>query len=182
MEKILFKEEQKFSQWWIWLILLAAFAISVGPVWYGLFNQVTTGQPWGDNPSSNGVLALIASLTTLLMVGIILLFKTMRLQVEISENEVRFRYPPLVRKWRNIDRTEIERYEVGKYRPVAEYGGWGIRRKFRKYGKAFSVSGNIGLKLFLKNGKIILLGTQRPQALSYAMEKLMSNRLIYTGI
>jgi hypothetical protein len=182
MEKILFKEEQKFGQWWIWFILLSAFAVSVVPIWYGLFNQVTTGQPWGDNPSSNGVLALTASLTTLLMAGIFLLFKNMRLQVEIYENGIRFRYPPLVRKWRKIARTEIERYEVGKYRPVAEYGGWGIRRKFRKYGKAYSVKGNIGLKLFLKNGKIILLGSQRAQALSYAMEKLMSNRLSFTGI
>ena len=40
-----------------------------------------------------------------------------------------------------------------------------------KYGKAYNVTGNIGLKLFLKNGKIILLGTQRAQAISYAMEK-----------
>jgi hypothetical protein len=178
MEKILFKEEQKFGQWWIWFILLSAFAISVGPVWYGLFNQVTTGQPWGDNPSSNGVLALTASLTTLLMAGIFLLFKTMRLQVEIYENGIRFRYPPLVRKWRNITITEIERYEVGKYRPVAEYGGWGIRRKFGKYGKAYSVKGNIGLRLFLKNGKIILLGSQRAQALSYAMGKLMARNTV----
>jgi hypothetical protein len=182
MEKILFKEEQKFGQWWIWLILLTAFAVSVVPVWYGLYQQVTTGQPWGDNPVSDSVLALIATLTTFLIIGIFLLLKTMRLQVEIYENGIRFRYPPLVRKWRNIARTEIERYEVGKYRPVAEYGGWGIRMGSRKYGKAYNVSGNIGLKLFLKNGKIILLGTQRAQALSYAMKKLMSNRSSYTGI
>jgi len=173
MEKILFKEEQKFGQWWIWLILMTAFAVSAVPVWYGLFHQVTTGNPWGDNPASNGVLALIASLTTFLIAGIFLLFKNMRLQVEVYENGIRFRYPPLVRKWRNIARTEIERYEVGKYKPVAEYGGWGIRMGSRKYGKAYNVKGNIGLKLFLKNGKIILLGTQRAQAISYAMGKLM---------
>lgn len=178
MEKILFKEEQRFVQWWLWFILLSAFAVSVVPIWYGLFQQVTTGQPWGDNPSGNGVLALIASLTTLLMVGVMLLFKTMRLQVEIHDNEIRFRYPPMVRKWRSIARTEIERYEVGKYKPVAEYGGWGIRQGFRKYGKAYNASGNIGVKLFLKNGKIILLGSQRAQALSYAMEKMMTTSMV----
>ncbi len=178
MEKILFREEQKFSRRWIWFILPAAFAASVVPLWYGLFRQVTTGQPWGDNPASNGVLALTALLVTLLMTGILLLFKTMRLQVEIRENEIIFRYPPLVRKWRRIVRTEIERYEVGKYRPVAQYGGWGIRQRSRKYGKAYNVTGNIGLKLFLKNGKIILLGSQRAQALSYAMGKMMAGNTL----
>jgi hypothetical protein len=50
--------------------------------------------------------------------------------------------------------------------------------KFRKYGKAYSVKGNIGLKLILKNGKIILLGSQRAQALSYAMEKMMTRNTV----
>jgi hypothetical protein len=174
MEKILFKEEQKFDQWWFWLLMLAASGIAVGPIWYGLFSQVTTGQSWGDEPTSNGVLALTASLTTLLMAGILLLFKTMRLQVEITGSVIRFRFPPLVRKWRNIAKAEIERYEIGKYRPVAHYGGWGIRRKLGRQGWAYSMKGNFALKLFLKNGKTILLGSQREQALSYAMGKMMT--------
>jgi hypothetical protein len=173
MEKILFKEEQKFTQWWIWLLLLAAFGIAIGPQWYGLFQQVTTGQLWGDNPASNEVLALTASLTTLMMVGILLLVKTVTLQVKIHENGISFRYPPLVRKWRSIARAEIERYEVGKYRPVKRYGGWGIRYGFGKSGKAYTVTGRTGLKLIMKNGKTILLGTQRAQAISYAMGKMM---------
>jgi len=154
--------------------MLSATGIAVGPIWYGLFSQVTTGQPWGDEPSSNGVLALTASLTTLLMTGTLLLFKTMRFQVEILGSGIRFRYPPLVRKWRNIGKTEIEKYEIGKFRPVRHYGGWGIRRKLGRHGWAYSVQGKMGLKLFLKSGKTILLGTQREQALSYAMEKMMS--------
>jgi len=182
MDKILFREEQRFSQRWIWFLLLAAFAVAVVPLWYGLICQVTTGQPWGDKPASNGVLALIASLVTLLMTGILLLFKSIRLQIEIRGNDIRFRYLPLVRKWRSIAITEIERYEVGKYRPVAQYGGWGIRQGSRKYGKAYNITGNIGLKLFLKNGKIILLGSQRAQALSYAMEKLMKRSALHDQI
>jgi hypothetical protein len=173
MRKVLFREEQKYDQWWFWLMLMAAFAVSVGPVWYGLIYQVRTGQPWGDEPSSNGELVLIASLVTVLMVGILMLFKTLRLQVEIGEDEIRFRYPPLVRKWRKITREEIEKFEVGRYRPVRAYGGWGIRYGFRKFGRALTVNGTTGLKLFLKNGKIVLLGTQRAQAIAYAMNKMM---------
>ncbi|KPK85551.1 MAG: hypothetical protein AMS27_06995 [Bacteroides sp. SM23_62_1] len=174
MEKLLFREEQKFSKQWIWLMLLLVFAVSVVPLWYGLIYQVTTGQSWGDKPIGNGVLALLASLVTLLMTGILVLFKNIHLQVEIRRNEICFRYPPFIRRWRRIASTDIERYEVGKYRPVAEYGGWGVRQGSKKHGKAYNLTGNIGLKLFLKNGEIILLGSQRAQAVSYAMKKLMS--------
>jgi hypothetical protein len=173
MKKILFKEEQRYDQWWFWLMMLAAFFAAAGPVWYGLIYQVNTGQPWGDEPSSNGELALIASLVTFLMAGVLLLFKTLRLQVEIGEDEVRFRYPPLIRKWRSIAREEIEKYEVGKYRHIKSYGGWGMRYSFIKRERAITVTGRTGLKLFLKNGKVILLGSQRAHAISYAMEKMM---------
>jgi hypothetical protein len=175
MKKILFKEEQRYDQWWFWLMVLAAFAVAVGPVWYGLIYQVNTGQPWGDEPSSNGELALIASLVTLLMGVLLFLFKTMRLQVEILEDEIRFRYPPLIRKWRSISREAIEKYEVGKYRHIKAYGGWGIRYGLGKQGKSFTVIGRTGLKLFLKNGKVILLGSQRAHAISYAMDKMMKS-------
>jgi len=59
---------------------------------------------------------------------------------------------------------EIERYEVVKYSPLLEFGGWGIR--FNRRGKAFNVSGNKGLRLYLKSGRIILIGTQRDKELT----------------
>jgi hypothetical protein len=176
MEKILFKEEQRFTQWWIWLLLIFSFAVSVGPIWYGFFKQISTGVPWGDNPTSDTGLAIIGVLTTLLMVGILFVFKITRLKVEIRDNGIYFRFPPLVRKWRIVSKDEIERYTVGKYSPVGEYGGWGVRRSYGKYGRAYNVSGNLGLRLYLKNGKVLLLGTQRTQAISSAMQKMMSGR------
>ena len=46
-------------------------------------------------------------------------------------------------------------------------------KRRRKYGMSYTVSGNIGLQIYFKNGKKLLIGTQRKQALEYAMEKLM---------
>jgi hypothetical protein len=176
MEKILFKEEQRFNQWWIWLLLIFSFAVSVIPIWYGLFQQIHTGKPWGDNPASNTGLLIIAIFTTLLMTGILLIFKTTCFYIEIRESGIYFRFPPLARKWRIISKDEIERYTVGKYNPIGEYGGWGVRRSYGKYGRAYNVSGNFGLRLYLKNGKVLLLGTQRTQAISFAMQKMMSGK------
>ena len=74
MKKLLFKEEQKFNQWWLWVILVGAFAVSVVPLWYGLLSQLTTGEPWGDNPASDVILAVTTGAITLLMGGVVILF------------------------------------------------------------------------------------------------------------
>jgi hypothetical protein len=177
MEKILFKEEQRFNQWWLWLIMILSFAASVIPIWYGFYQQVTTGVPWGDNPASNTGLAMIGIFTTLLMGGLLFLFRTTCLHVEIRESGIYFRFPPLARKWRIVSKDEIEKYTVGKYNPIGEYGGWGARKSFGKYGKAYNVSGNLGLRLYMKNGKVLLLGTRRTQAIAFAMQKMMSDRV-----
>ena len=111
------------------------------------------------------------------MIGLFLLFFKLRQQVEIKDNSLRFRFPPLASKWRMISKEEIERFEVRTYCPVSEYGGWGI--KGGTWNKAYNVRGSIGLQLYLKNGRKVLFGTQKSQAIKYAMEKMMNGeRLI----
>ncbi|HNX80485.1 MAG TPA: hypothetical protein PKJ24_11385 [Prolixibacteraceae bacterium] len=174
MEKTLFKEEQRFGQWWLWLLLIACFGVSVVPLWYGYFDQVTTGIPWGDHPASNASLLVIAILVTLLMVGILVLFNFSTLYLEVRENGVYFRFPPFFRRWKVIRREEIGSYTVGKYNPIGEYGGYGVRTSYGRHGKAYNVSGNLGMRLTLRNGKVVMIGTQRKQALEYAMLKMMA--------
>lgn len=167
MEKILFKEEQHFSQSWLWLLILISFGVPAVVMIIFLVKETKS--------NSDEITAMGFSLLFLIATGTVisLLFLKMKLFIEITGNEVRFRYPPLISKWRSIRKEEIERFEVRKYRPVSEYGGWGIKKK-RKSNVAYNVRGNIGLQLYLKNGKKILIGTQRRQAIDYAMDKMMN--------
>jgi len=43
-------------------------------------------------------------------------------------------------------------------------------------GKAYNVRGNIGLQLYLQDGKKVLIGTQRGDAFLRAINKLMENK------
>ncbi len=181
MDKIWFREEQRFDQWYHWLPMGIMVLVTAGPLWYGLYSQLTTGEPWGTDPSSDGELIIITLSVTLLMGAIVLLFGALRMQVEVTAGGVRFRYLPLVRKWRMIPAASIERFEVGRYRPVTGFGGWGvrfgmahIRRGVFTKRNAFHVSGTTGLKLYLRDGRVLLLGTRRSQAITYAMEKMIS--------
>ena len=49
---------------------------------------------------------------------------------------------------------------------LLEYGGWGLKGGLlwkKSKGIAINVSGNIGIQLELKNGKKLLIGTQKLQ-------------------
>ncbi|APG66435.1 hypothetical protein LPB136_06055 [Tenacibaculum todarodis] len=65
---------------------------------------------------------------------------------------------------RNIPWKEIEKAHVRTYDPITEYGGWGLKGGAfwnKKNGKAINISGDIGIQLELKNGKKLLIGTQK---------------------
>ena len=70
-----------------------------------------------------------------------------------------YRFFPFHYKSYCIKTNEIERIEALKYRPLGDYGGWGIRYSFK--GKCYNVKGNLGVKVFLKNGSYILFGSQK---------------------
>ena len=163
MSKIYFREEQRFNQWWIWLII----ALCSG-IWIWLFvQQIIIGKPFGNNPMSDtGVF-----LTLIMPVMVILLFRFLKLETVIDDEGVKCRFKPFQRKFKTFLPQDIEKFEVKKYNPILEYGGWGIR--YGRKGTAFNVRGNMGLYLELKNYKTFLIGTQTPDSLRYAVEKLM---------
>jgi len=173
MSRQLYKETQTFRQPWMWFIILVATTATLIFFTIGINQQIIQGIPYGDNPMPDSGLIGTGLFSILIMVGIIVLVYKAKMVIEISERAIQFRFPPFINKFKVIDKKEIERFEIWKYRPIREYGGWGIRLGFRKSGIAYNVHGNLGLQLYLFNGKKILLGTQRKEAIRAAMEKMM---------
>ena len=173
MVKTLYKEEQKFGQPWIWLIFIPLTASSLTFFAFGLHKQLVLGEPFGDKPMPDAGLLIVAIFTVLLMVGITLLFYKMKLVVEIRSDGVYFRYPPMINAFRRIGNDEIQRFEVREYKPIREFGGWGIKTGTSNYGKAYNTKGNIGLQLYLKDGTKVLFGTQRRAAIHAAATNMM---------
>jgi hypothetical protein len=97
----------------------------------------------------------------------------MKLVTHVRSEGIFYRYPPFILKERKFDTKEIEKFEIRKYKPIKDYGGWGIRYGRGRAGRAITVSGNEGLQLYLKSGKKVLIGTQRADALVRAMNKMI---------
>lgn len=126
----------------------------------------------GSSGASRLILYGVVAVLFLTIVIIVMLF--IRLKTKITDDGIYLAYIPFVRKWKKIAKDDITGYELRKFQAVLEYGGYGMRMR-RKAGKAYTISGNTGLQLYLKDGKKLLIGTQKKQALKYAMQKLMPN-------
>lgn len=182
--KIYFKEEQTFKQSpRMWILIAAAFA-SVAPIAYGLYQQLVLGKPWGDQPISDKNLIYTFVFIFILMVGLVILFSRIKLQVWVDDQGIRYRFPFFIIKEKIISREQINRYEIRTYRPLLEYGGWGyktaIHRKLKglnKSGTAMTIMGKTGLQLYLEDGQKLLIGTQRPDAFRRAMDKMMAQKM-----
>lgn len=162
MDQIIFKETQRFLQKWVWALIILILGIFA----YAFVQQIILDKPFGNHPMPNGILIL----TGLVPIGLLLLFHYTRLETEIRRDGLYYRFFPLHRKFRKIDWQEVRVFGIRKYRPIKEYGGWGIRCSAS--GKAFNVSGNMGLLLELKNNQKVLFGTQKPRELENAIQHI----------
>jgi hypothetical protein len=171
-ERVYFKEEQKLDVWWMKILVLFILLASLGPVYYGLYNQLTLGEPWGDKPMSDTGLVILSVSLTVIMMGVLFLVFGSKLTTEVRPDGIYLSFFPFFKN-RFYPKERIEKFMIRKYRPVMEYGGYGIRYSV-KHGRAYNMSGNTGLQLIFTDGKKLLVGTQRPEPLKRAMEKMMN--------
>jgi hypothetical protein len=145
--EIIFKEEQKFNKWVLWLISIGLSAI---PIW-GIYKQIITGGKFGNKPMSNSGLIFFA----IFIFTLIALLWIMKLETEIDKTEIRMKFIPFIKRkinWKDV-----------KYAKTINYGfvgGWGIRI-WTRYGTVYNTKGNKGLAIELKNGKKLVIGTQK---------------------
>jgi len=154
---MIFKEKQKIRS--IWILLTITGLLTTGIFGIGIYQQIFHGHKFGSHPMSDVGLILTFSLVLLLCIGLFLLFRLSNLRVVIDKIGIEYRFLPFHTRPHLIYWNMIEKYEVIKYDAVKEYGGWGIKN--RKNGKAYTVSGDKGLLIYLKTGNRILLGTQK---------------------
>ncbi|MBT33972.1 MAG: hypothetical protein CMO01_30280 [Thalassobius sp.] len=144
-----FRESQKFTQPWLWFILLIVNGLTL----YGIFS----------NPYSIGPF--------LITIGITLIIFFSRLDTQVNKTGIHYRFKPYFNKWKVIKWLDVRSVKIKKYNAISEFGGFGIRINFSG-NKAFNTSGNTGLDITLKNNKKILIGTQKPDELENIIERL----------
>jgi hypothetical protein len=151
-----FYEVQKFRQWWILLLI----AIPVILIWWIFSVQIIGGNRFGTNPAPDTVVYI---LFFLLGIGLPILVYSVKLKTIVKEDRIIIRFVPIYS--RTILLVDLKEYYACKYRPLWDYGGYGIRWN-AKLGMAYNMSGNHGVKLELTNGKKVLIGSQRAEEMA----------------
>ncbi len=152
--EIKFTEEQKFTQWWLWIGLIGFGVYEI----YNLYQHFILGEKKFTDLSQ--------IVFSIIIFSVIILFFRIRLITNINQNEIRMKFFPFVKKhisWKDVKSAEIVNYGF--------VGGWGIRL-WTKYGTVYNTKGNKGLAIELKNGKKFLIGTQKETELNNVVEKM----------
>lgn len=150
-----FHEEQRFRESWLWLAIAIPIAIAV---WFLL--------------TTPGVPASASSLVVLTGVLVGALFAIARLETTVTGDDVVVRFHGL---WptRRVRLDDIAEVAPMRY-TMWDSGGWGVH--FGLAGMTYNVSGNDGVHFVLKDGRRILVGTQRPAELAAAIAKARAAR------
>ena len=147
-----YREEQYFD--WRVYALIALVGLLTG---LGLLR----GRIW----STEVALGLLIGVAFLMFVVVFLLHMTT--EVNPADVSVSFGWAPTYP--RTVAIHTIRSVEVVSYRPIGDYGFWGVRSG-RDGERAFIARGTRGVRLELIDGTRVLIGSQRPEALASVLD------------
>jgi len=165
---ITFHEEQRPWPGFVVIVIVCCCPV-VAIFAYGMVEQLVFHRPFGDNPISDGVLAIVWPAVIILALAALVAVCMARLIIEVRPDGLYVRYVPFHRRPRRIALNEVTAVKAVAYQPILQYGGWGIR--FTKKGKAYNARGSRGVRLDYANGRHLLLGSQRPDELAQMIEQ-----------
>lgn len=149
--KVVYDEVQRWPGWVLVMILAALAAATVAIL--------------STPPSDRGLAwALGLGPAVAITLVIALLFDRLRIQVTREAVVVSFGALGWIRKRIGLD--QIREMEPVRYRPIRDFGGWGIRFSWTDPSKrAWTIRGDRALRLRLSDGTDFHLGCAHPQRL-----------------
>lgn len=169
----LFKEEQSFRQKILWGLLLV---ITIGSI--ALF-AITYINSFSSNNHNANISLVGLILVTIFTTFLLWFFYRIKLIVTINSNSINYSFWPFIREFKTLKFENIKSIQIGKYKPIREYGGWGYRLSLKGRGLCLNVSGNQGMRIKMNDGFELLLGTQQKDELIKALNQLNLNTIKY---
>ncbi|MFC1687073.1 hypothetical protein ACFL0L_00655 [Patescibacteria group bacterium] len=157
-----FSEKQYIRIWWI-RILVGIIALGM---WVGFVIQIFFHIPFGNNPAPDWAMYPMT-----LLIGAVFpwFFFNTHLKIQVSGKQLNMRYFPFVNKvYTHVD---IAQATPTTFRPIREHGGWGIKYSINGVW-IYTAYGNAGVEILFRDGKKIIIGSQRPDELASAVNGL----------
>jgi hypothetical protein len=175
MSRVYFEEVQKFrDNAWIWILAIAISIATLLPLINGANTQLIRGEQWGNKPmSDSGLISLILFMTLTWGLLMFMLF-SIRLETKIDDTGIHYKFFPILRQWKQITPDQIAEYKLEKRFRFVDAGGIGYHRNRLRNTRAFRISGRKHLFIKTTDNAKILIGTQNPEGIEWAMKRLMN--------
>lgn len=144
----------------------AVFVLSIGTILME-YTKASSELRQDDLLITLGIIAFVITLVVLFILSI-------KLETRIDERGIHYRFVPFIWNWQLIAVSQILSAEVIKYNPILHYGGWGYRISIIGKGRAINIRGNRGIFVIRKNGKKMMIGTQKPEEAGRTLQQLLS--------
>ena len=154
--------ERTWVPLWFWILIWGACLLGAGSALHALY--VESPGPGalgtGEQPSA-GLLVVVSGL--LLLLPTLLTLASSCLDVEVRTGYLFVAFGPLHLLRTRIRWSAMEAVEAVSYRPIREFGGWGLRIRKRK--TAWTIRGSQAARITLSSGKRVYVGSRFPHRL-----------------
>jgi Na+/melibiose symporter-like transporter len=160
METFDFEEEQRFTSWWMWLLMGLGLLMPLLVVVYSLINKDSEGFDKKET-------VLLLAVFLIYNLPILLLVFYARLRTKINELGIYYGWNIPTKELNFIAWQDLESCELVQHKFV----GYGYKLT-KAYGMVYNCSGKHGLWLIKKSGEKILVGTMKVEEMNACLLKL----------
>lgn len=154
--------ERTWAPAWVWILVWGVCMAAA----------VATIQGAGREPLSTTVTAL--TLGAVLLFPLLMTLCFLRFDVEVRADHLFIAFGPLHLVRKRIRYGDMESVEAVTYRPIREFGGWGIRPTGGR--TAWTIRGNQAVRVVLRSGKQVYVGSRFPRRLAGRIEPRLRAR------
>jgi hypothetical protein len=164
---LIFRERQKFPTWLCWLVDLSMILAALLSLF--ALKKEFSGRRLPE--TADVLITVIVGIGV--PIAIVVLFLLLKLETEVRTDGLYIRFFHI--HFRKFLPEDLKEGYARQYKPILEYGGWGIRYGLFGKGKVYNIRGNEGVQLVFRSGRKLLIGTQRPQELEKAIRSIMKS-------
>jgi hypothetical protein len=173
--KISYSEVQRFSPL-ITMPFVLLFLVAIALEGHMILRPILeTDEPWPNWALPVSIVGIVINiLITLILV-------CTKLQTTIDSTGLYIRFFPFHLRFRRIDFDDIILIYPRTYQPLSEFGGYGLTLRFWVKSRAYNVSGKRGVQLEFVNGHKLLIGSQKAEEFTTALqEAVLHSRIAKT--
>lgn len=168
-EEVLYYECQSYKPVGPWTTIVPSSLFLIVYPAYSLYKLISESVNINDDSVSADTMMLIGPLMIAVGMAMLWMYYAARLETIVTNEAVYYRFYPFNMDYNIKTPEQIKSFEMVKYNPLIDYGGWGIR--YNEKGKAFNVSGDKGVQFTLSD-RALLIGTQNPEKFMEALQSM----------